>query len=158
MYFRTDLAKCIVQKLASVLAPGGILLLGHAEQDLARGVRELQLADCGDSFVLLRAGAAAHRPTRAPPSGEAAAEEPRIDRTAEPAPLGVAERYASTGRYPQAIAQLDLLLDSDPMAVTALLLRARAKRELGELEAALADLDRCVYLEPLLVLAHIEAL
>jgi len=159
MYFRTELARDVVRRFAETLAPGGTLLLGHAEHELGRGIPGLDLVDCGDCFLLERKGGAPKtlgrgpRLTRTPPC-----EPSPRPKTAELSTLALAERMAQGGGYAEAIEVLDRALEEDAMNVPALLMRARARRELGELDAALSDLDRCAYLDPLLVVAHIEAL
>ncbi len=158
MYFRTELARDVVRRFAETLAPGGTLLLGHAEHELGRGIPGLDLVDCGDCFVLERKGGAPRTLGRGPRLTRPPVPEPSRQRTADLTSLALAERLAQGAGYAEAIEVLDRALEDEPMNVPALLMRARARRELGELEAALADLDRCAYLDPLLVVAHIEAL
>ena len=158
MYFRPELARDVVRRFAETLAPGGTLLLGHAEHELGRGIPGLDLVDCGDCFLLERKGGAPRTLGRGPRLTRPPVHDSSRQATADLSSLALAERLAQGGGYAQAVEVLDRALAEEPMNVSALLMRARARRELGELELALGDLDRCAYLDPLLVVAHIEAL
>lgn len=68
-----------------------------------------------------------------------------------------AEALAALGRGAEALAPLDAVLEEAPQDVSALLLRARLRREAGEPEAALTDAETAARLAPEAPEAWLEA-
>ena len=68
-----------------------------------------------------------------------------------------AEALAALGRGAEALAPLDAVLEKAPQDVSALLLRARLRREAGEPEAALTDAETAARLAPEAPDAWLEA-
>lgn len=96
-----------------------------------------------------------------PPAAEApqsefpgAGADPGDPRAAADARLREARELADQGRLPEALARCQQVIASDRLNVAAAYLCASMQLELGDSPAAMAALQRCIYLDHRFVMAH----
>lgn len=156
-----------------LLARDGVLFTGHAEAALMAG----RFAGFGPpgAFAFKRRPAPLPRPAAAPgrvqpapaarPKPPAAPACPPARRAASQADaagqLDSARSLADAGRYSEALARLERMLEDTRTDADAWLLKALVESALGKADAAHASLRRTLYLEPrntlaLLTLARLE--
>jgi chemotaxis protein methyltransferase CheR len=172
VYFDRDVAARVLEKLAGVLAPGGVLVVSPAELGVVRGL-PLE-ADATGGAVLLRkvAGGAEPLPAR-PPSPRRrraprrAPAQARADRAAPPPPppapppaaaprdpsLDEARAAARRGELAEA-ERLARLVGERELRPEAFLLVAAAADARGDLAAAEHAVRRALFLDPRHAQAH----
>lgn len=131
--------RAALEAIAGILAPDGILLVGHAELALAAELSGLAPHADPAAFALQPAA----RPSSAGPAAPVAAPDPRVD----PRPMAPAPR-----RMPPAagdpIEQLRARIASEPLDAALQVALARLLDERGARAESAAALGRALYLEP----------
>lgn len=162
IYLRPDAARRALRHLESVLAPGGLLLLGTAEQHLAGGLG-LEPLVLGNVLVLRKPLAAPADPPRpvapvlpAPaPARPAPLPQPSLPRVLESeAPIEAAWRALRAGLEGEARALAEVAAAAQ--LAEAHLVLATLDEAAGEQLLALEHLRRALYLDPRLILAHVS--
>lgn len=164
IYLRPDAAQRALRHLDAVLAPGGLLLLGTAEQHLASelGLEPLLLE--GNVLVLRKpAPTARSAPREAPPSPAPAPLSSRATPLPQPtlprvlsseAPIEAAWRALRAGLEGEARALAEAAAAAQ--LAEAHLVLATLDETAGEPQLALEHLRRALYLDPRLILAHVS--
>lgn len=172
IYFGTNARSRMLERLASLLVPDGMLFTGHAEAVLMSG----NFTSVGP----INAFAFGHRAARAPMAitdlpltlpAAAPRESPRSVVTATVASrqgtvvdeLAEASLLADTGHYHEALLRVERVLARDRTNARAWLLKGLAETALGEPREAGASLGKALYLDPanevaLLAMARLETL
>lgn len=173
IYFDAATIRAIIGRLYDALAPGGWLVVGHAEPNV--GVFErfetvnapgtvLYRKPADAPFFLVNAPrlapatpAPAALPSVAPARGPAISP-PALPPSPSPAPaapddLAEARAAANAGRWLRAAELIDRALKSTPMRAAAHFLRGQIHEHVGEHDLALAAYRRSLYLDPNLVMA-----
>lgn len=161
IYLLPDARAKVLDELTGLLAPGGVLIVGHAETALLRGRPFKPLGRSG-SFAFERSVAATNtaRPAPAPaPSSNALRATRRASTTAAPssgsaprcnpeARLEQARRQADRGAYADAAAEVSALLDQQPDNAEAQHLLGLIRSAEGNTTAARLCFQRALYLAP----------
>jgi len=172
IYFSQEARGRMLDRLAGLLVPDGLLFTGHAEAVLMSGSFR--------SVGPLNAFAFSHRPVAvssatapAPVTRPAAARRDDKPSTPQPAAghrtstmrddLAEANQLADTGHYREALLRVERVLASERTNARAWLLKGLAETALGEAREAGVSLGKALYLEPgnevaLLAMARLETL
>lgn len=151
IYFRKETARAVLDQLVSVLAPGGVLALGAAEQHLATDL-PLHLVEVDGTVYFQAPRAATVTPLPTLPPEEAT--PPRV--VTQPAPTTCEVEAAWTalraGRVDEARALAATAASRQVAEAHLVLATLEVKSE--DPGAALEHLRRALYLDPSLIVAH----
>ncbi|MDA8130488.1 MAG: tetratricopeptide repeat protein [Elusimicrobia bacterium] len=159
MYFRPDLAAAVLRRFRDSLRDGGWLILGAIEAPVfAPEAAEGEAALAGNERFH---GVTVYRKTERAPLRRPRPHEPEARPVREappvrpgpppeaPDPLGEGETFYSKGLYTEASARLERLLAAEPRNKAALMLMARIRANLGDINGAAAFCSKAVLADKL---------